>query len=386
MQISSTTITTNSVTNGPAQEHPWDVVGPIPEKAAIWEYGYVINGQAVSSTPDHLVKVVEMRGAEIKFVWTPETPEPVLPERVPFLVEAFRRSQAGEARKAIWIGGAVTAVGVLIAIGLQNWAFIYRGLLVVFGAVFLAEGIWMYARSRNYTPEDAASDASTARFTSWLKSKALSGYTITLGACIIVVGLVQVLNPDWLNIAALVKPAVRNGEIWRLFSATLMHANFTHFWLNFLALLHFSRIVEQTLHRTFVPLVFLITGALGSIFSVVMYPNSTSVGASGGLMGLLGFITMAAYYDRTKYPHKYFRQLIEAIGFTGLFGLFGFAFIDNAAHFGGLVGGLLLGWFFLRGDARRIKAKEKLLPIAGVASLLALVLTAVFTIHRMLAE
>lgn len=371
--------TLNSPITAVVRQHPWDVVGVVPEKMAAWEYGWVINGQTVGGTRDRLIDAVERKGAEITFVWTPETPEPVLVEQVPFLVDAFRKLQAREARHNIMTGAALAGIGLLLAIGLEDVALIYRGVFFVVGAVILTEGLWKYWRVRQYTPEDAASDASTGRFTAWLKSKGLSGYSITIAACIIVVGLVQALNPDWLNAAALVKPAVKNGEIWRLFTATLMHANVTHFWMNMAGLFYFSRIVDQTLHRAYVPLVFLIAGGLGSVFSVVLYPNSSSVGASGGLMGLLGFITMAAYFNRTKYPPRYLRQLIEAIAFVGVFGLFGFAFIDNAGHLGGLAGGLILGWIFLRGPAR-----ERLLQIAGAVSLLVLILTGVIAIQRLL--
>ena len=228
------------------------------------------------------------------------------------------------------------------------------------------------------------SDASSARFTSWLKNKGISAYTFTLAACIVVVGVVQVLVGDSIEAAGLVKPAVRNGEIWRLFTATLMHANFTHFWMNFLALLHFSKIVEQTVQRAFVPLVFLLTGALGSVFSVLLYPNTTSIGASGGLMGLLGFITIASYFDRTRYPPKYLRQMIEAIVLVGALGVFGFAFIDNAAHLGGLGGGLLLGRFLLSKNAQRIKAQENFLKFGAPAALLTLGFIAAIAVYRML--
>lgn len=101
-------------------------------------------------------------------------------------------------------------------------------------------------------------------------------------------------------------------------------------------------------------------------------------------MGLLGFVTIAAYFDRTRYPPKYFRQMIQAIVLVGVFGLFGFAFIDNAAHLGGLVGGLLLGWFLLRRNGERMKAHERLLKFAAPAAVLTLGAIAAIAVLRML--
>ena len=101
-------------------------------------------------------------------------------------------------------------------------------------------------------------------------------------------------------------------------------------------------------------------------------------------MGLLGFITIAAYFDRTTYPPKYFRRMIEVIVTIGVLGTIGFAFIDNAAHLGGLVGGLLLGWFFLRKNQQGIKDKENLLQYGGVAALVVLGFIAVFAAYLIL--
>jgi rhomboid protease GluP len=362
------------------QQHEWDFPEVIPAKPAGSDYGYIQNGQAVACTREHLIERIE-QGAEFSFIWMPESAEPVLPERVPFLLESFRRSLRRKAWTPMLIGAALIAVALLVAIGFHEWSMVYRSFLSVFGAVALVEGAWQYRRSRYYTQSDAISDASAARFTDWLKKRELSGYTVVLIACMVVVGGVQLMLDNPIQTAGLVKPAVRNGEAWRLFTATLMHANFTHFWMNFVVLVHFSKIIEQTVQRALVPLLFLLTAPVGSVFSVLLYPNSTSVGASGGLMGLLGFITVAAYFDRNKYPQKYFRQMIEAIVSIGLLGLFGFAFIDNAGHFGGLIAGLLLGWLFFRRSNRSIK---KPIEYGGRAALFVLSFFAVYAVYRII--
>jgi len=98
---------------------------------------------------------------------------------------------------------------------------------------------------------------------------------------------------------------------------------------------------------------------------------------------LLGFITVAAYFDRNRYPQKYSRQMIEAIVSIGLFGLFGFAFIDNASHFGGLAGGLLLGWLLFRRKDQFIRKKRRLIELGGTAALLVLGIIAAYAVYRM---
>ena len=366
-----------------SQQPEWELTGQVPEKPAGSDYGYLANGQTFSVTREVLTLAVQSNQA-ITHVWTPETSEPVSPFTVPFLLEALRKDLRKQARNAILAGVALLLLALCIAIGYGDWSMVYRNIFFVLGAIALTEGIWKYARLRQYTAEEGASDASTARFTGWIEKKSLSGYTLTLAGCIIVVAITQAPSDFSVEAAGLVKPAVRNGQLWRLFTAMLMHASFMHFWMNFFALLTLAKIVERTMLEAFVPLVFILTGVLGSVFGVLLYPNVTSVGASGGLMGLLGFITIAAYFDKTKYPPRYFRLMIQAIISVGLLGLFGFAFIDNAGHLGGLVGGLLLGWLCFRRKEQWITRNEKLVKFGGTVALIALILTAAFTVYRLL--
>jgi rhomboid protease GluP len=363
------------------------VTGSIPAKSQVCEYGYVVDEEAIGCDREELLKSFKYRADQIKLVWTPDTPEPVFPEKVPLLLDTFRKFAVKEARNTILWGLGLLGASVALALSFDDWHLIYRNLLAVFGVVILIEGGWQFARARHYTLEEAAADAGNRRFAAWLGNKQVSGYTFLLSAFIVIVGLLQgaIGVEESVNIAGLVKPAVWQGQVWRLFTACLMHVNFMHFWINALALWQLARIVEQTIHRASVPFVFLFSGVCGSLFSLLFYPHTSSVGASGGLMGLLGFITMAAYFDRTKYPSRYLRTLIEAIVFVGVFGLAGFAFIDNAAHFGGLCGGLLLGFVLLRRFDKQFEQQklDRRLAALGVLSLLLLGLVAATAVWKM---
>jgi len=360
---------------------PWNLTGSVPDKPSICDYGYVVRGNAIGSTREELIKALVSRGpGQIKLAWTPETPHPVFPDKIPLLAEAFQKITIREAWKNIGWGSALVALGVVLGLVLQDWKFLYRNLLSVFGALAVAEGVWELWRSRRYDQEEVEATASSLRFDAWIGKKHISGYTFTLCAWIVIVGAAQAVSfEDSITRAALVKPAVWQGEWWRLFTACLMHGSFMHFWMNFLILLHFARIVENTIHRAYVPLIFFVSAAAGSIFSVLLYPHTTSVGASGGLMGLFGFITTAAYFDRDRFPPKYLRRSLEGIAFVGMFGLIGFEFVDNAAHLGGLCGGLALGWLFRpqREDVLLKVLSERISTLSTVVLVLLGILAAV---------
>ncbi len=178
----------------------------------------------------------------------------------------------------------------------------------------------------------------------WMKTQP-AHYTKSLLALLVVVGIAQLLagRRSGVELAGLVKPAVWNGEAWRMLTGTLLHGNFMHIWMNGLGLLATGRLVEVHSQREYVPLVFLLSALAGSAASVLLYPNATSVGASGGLMGFVGFLLVLGYRRREKLPPGFAGAILVSIAATAVLGVVGFALIDNAAHLGGLAGGAVLG-------------------------------------------
>ena len=81
---------------------------------------------------------------------------------------------------------------------------------------------------------------------------------------------------------------VREGELWRIFSPMVLHAGFIHFFFNMLALWFVGKAIEEC-HGFFASmLLFVVPGIGGTILSAIFLPNMISVGASGGIFGLIG--------------------------------------------------------------------------------------------------
>ena len=72
-----------------------------------------------------------------------------------------------------------------------------------------------------------------------------------------------------------------------------------------------------------------------------------SVGASGAIMGLIG-VLIGASFHHGHLGKEYRGQLWRWVIYIAIFGIF--FNVDNAAHFGGLVTGALLGYLVPEGE------------------------------------
>ena len=150
---------------------------------------------------------------------------------------------------------------------------------------------------------------------------------------------------DLLALGANYRPAVLDGEVWRLAVCVFLHGGVVHLAANSLGLLYVGLLLEPVLGRIRFVACFLASGLSGSIASVVWYKATVSVGASGGIMGLWGVMIALSFVDRAKVPmHKnpLARAALFLVGYNVLVGLLSGG-VDNAAHLGGLGCGILAG-------------------------------------------
>ncbi len=182
-------------------------------------------------------------------------------------------------------------------------------------------------------------------FRRWLATRRSPMLTVSIGL-LVVVFLGQVfagLGPS-IEAAALVKGKVTSaGEWWRLVTTGLMHGSLVHLLFNGMALYNLGRVMVALVNPSLLSFVFLITVITGSLASLYLGPAQPSVGASGGILGCLGFLLVVTAKFRSLLPGFLRASLIQSTIVVSIFGLLGSAFIDNAAHAGGLIGGVGLG-------------------------------------------
>ena len=136
------------------------------------------------------------------------------------------------------------------------------------------------------------------------------------------------------------RPLVQAGEIWRLATSMFLHIGIVHLVVNMYSLYIIGKQLESFLGRWKFLIVYLGSGIIGSLLSVVVH-SSISAGASGAIFGLLGSLLYFGYHYRLYLGTVLKTQVIPVIIINLLIG-FMVPGIDNFAHIGGLVGGYLL--------------------------------------------
>jgi rhomboid protease GluP len=146
------------------------------------------------------------------------------------------------------------------------------------------------------------------------------------------------------------------GDYYRLVTAMFLHGSIMHIFFNAYALYIIGSYIERLFGHTRFAIIYLLGGLGGSVLSVIMgdlSANVGSVGASGAVFAIFGAEMIYLYRHRELLGQRGRDQLRNLLVLLGVNFFIGIASstpgarvrIDNWAHLGGLLGGLVLTWF-----------------------------------------
>ncbi|MFZ3262653.1 MAG: rhomboid family intramembrane serine protease [Terriglobales bacterium] len=177
----------------------------------------------------------------------------------------------------------------------------------------------------------------------------LFGANVAVFLAMMLAGVSMLSNPsgqDLVRWGANFGPLTVSGQWWRLLTCVFIHGGLLHIAFNMWCLWDLGRLAESVYgHWTFA-VVYLICGVGSSLASVWWNPTVLSVGASGAIFGIAGALISSFYLGEFSLPRAAvsgtLRSVVVFVGFNLFFGGV-VGGIDNAAHVGGLVMGLILG-------------------------------------------
>lgn len=286
-------------------------------------------------------------------------------------LDHFRRVPVSEDRKAFLVAianraGATTGEEVILTPVHEPYgagtgttlAWIF-GALGIGCALLLFALLWSRFDDEEYARQ-LAGDSSTRTpdelddWYTWLIPKRGRYATALLVDINLIVFIAMVLSgvsfisprsPDLVAWGANTTAHTAAGEWWRIVTCLFIHGGFMHLLMNLFGLVIAGILLETMLGSVRYALVYFASGIAASLSSLCWHDQVVSVGASGAVFGLLGALGGILLLQRRSEFDASRGLLMFVALYAGLNLVLGFILpgIDNAAHIGGLLCGLVLG-------------------------------------------
>ena len=160
-------------------------------------------------------------------------------------------------------------------------------------------------------PQDASGDTESQVAEFYAQLKRFTPYAFVTPALVLInVGVfaamiaagVDLMSPSiehLLSWGANYAPMTTGGEWWRLLTSNYVHIGIIHIAFNMWVLWDAGRLVERLLGNVGFIIMYVLSGVLGSLTTVLWNPAVVSAGASGAVFGvygcLIGFLFIARY-------------------------------------------------------------------------------------------
>lgn len=163
-------------------------------------------------------------------------------------------------------------------------------------------------------------------------------------------------------------------ELWRLLCPAFLHAGLIHIAMNGYSFVQLAPFIERVWGWSRFLVVYVVSAIAGAALSSHM-SAAVSVGASGAIFGLMGFLIVAAYSGAQRHEVRslvkgmWGQGLLISVGAVLFYGSAPGTHIDNYAHVGGLLAGAVLGLLLVETDeddrSMRAMGAGAALAIAG---------------------
>jgi rhomboid protease GluP len=165
---------------------------------------------------------------------------------------------------------------------------------------------------------------------------------------------------------------------YRLITAMFLHGGLIHIGFNMMALMQLGPALEELYGSARYLFLYIVTGAFG--FLVSSFLGTNSLGASGGLLGLIGAMLAVTTKRGGAYMRELRSRLISSVVLLFVLGFMGMG-IDNKAHLAGLASGFVLGKIFADRQPMNVRERQIANALGWLAGIAVIVSFAFMILH-----
>jgi membrane associated rhomboid family serine protease len=188
--------------------------------------------------------------------------------------------------------------------------------------------------------------------------------------CFAIFGILILINKNYIDYIAIKPSNILQGKyLWTILTSMFMHAGLFHIFANMFSMFFIGGLVEKIIGSKRYLRFYLFAGIFSAIFFVLVSYffggiDNYAVGASGALFGLVGFLmiitpNLPVYIMFIPIPIKMKYAAPGILILLWIISLAGNIPIGNTAHLGGLIVGLVYGFYLRINYKNKTRAIEK---------------------------